>query len=111
MDYPDFIQAFPALDVPFPDDVVRTRVIRSDSGLVVFFDFLKDVVLPPHSHKGQWGTVIEGEIELTIGGVTRVYRPGESYDIASGVEHGARVKAGTKVIDAFEEPDRYPIRT
>ena len=111
MFYPDFIQSFPALDVPFPDDVVQTNVIRSDHGLVAFFTFIQDMELPAHAHGAQWGTVIEGEIELTIGGVTKTYRPGDSYDIPEGVEHGARIKAGTRVIDVFAEADRYPIRT
>jgi quercetin dioxygenase-like cupin family protein len=110
MTYPDFIDAFPSIDVPFPDDVVRTSVVRSDDGLVVFFNFLKDMKLPLHAHGAQWGTVLEGEIEFTIGGVTRIYRPGDSYTIPAGVEHGAMIKAGTRVIDVFEEVDRYPIR-
>ena len=110
MNYPDFIRAFPALDVPFSEDVVRTHAIRSDAGLVVFFEFLEDFDLPAHAHKGQWGTVMAGEIELTIGGETRSYRPGDSYNIPAGVGHSARVRAGTRVVDAFEEPDRYPIR-
>lgn len=110
MPFPPFIEAFPSIDVPFPDDVVRTSVVRSDDGLVVFFTFLKDMTLPMHSHGAQWGTVIEGEIEFTIGGETRIYRPGDSYSIAAGVEHGAVIKAGSRVIDVFEEADRYPLR-
>ncbi|KUJ78973.1 cupin domain-containing protein [Ruegeria profundi] len=110
MPFPDFITQFPSLDVPFPEDTVQTAVIRSDVGLVAFFTFLKDFELPAHAHKAQWGTVIEGEVELTIGGVTKTYRPGDSYSIPSGVEHGGRIKAGTRVIDAFEEADRYPIK-
>ncbi|MCK0151756.1 cupin domain-containing protein [Marivita sp. S6314] len=110
MPYPEFIESFPALDVPFPEDVVQTNVIRSDHGLVAFFTFDKDMELPPHAHGAQWGTVIEGEIELTIGGVTKTYRPGDSYDIPAGVEHGARIKAGTRAIDVFAEADRYPVK-
>jgi quercetin dioxygenase-like cupin family protein len=110
MQFPEFMQAFPALDVPFPEDVVQSSAVRSDAGLVVFFTFLKDMELPPHAHKAQWGTVIEGELILTIGGETRTYRPGDSYLIPAGVEHGAKVKAGSKVIDVFEETDRYPLR-
>ncbi|MEO1948686.1 cupin [Thioclava sediminum] len=110
MELPDFIQAFPALDLPFPEDQVRSHAIRSEAGLVVFLHFLTDFDLPPHAHKAQWGTVIEGEAELTIAGETRVYRPGDSYDIPAGAEHSARLKAGTKVIDAFEEADRYPLK-
>lgn len=111
MPFPDFILSLPSLDVPFPEDVVQTAVVKSDAGLVAFFTFLKDMELPPHSHGAQWGTVIEGEIELTIGGDTRVYRSGDSYSIPAGVEHGAIIKAGARVIDVFEEADRYPIKS
>ncbi len=110
MDYPAFIQAFPGLDVPFSPDQVKIHAIRSDAGLVVFFDFVQDFTLPPHAHKGQWGTVIAGELALTIDGVTRTLHPGDSYDIPSGALHSGQIKAGTKVIDVFEEPDRYPIK-
>ena len=48
--------------------------------------------------------------EFTIGGETRTYRAGDSYSIPAGVEHGALIKAGTRVIDVFEEADRYPIK-
>jgi len=110
MPYPEFISAFPSIDVPFPEDVVQTAVIKSDAGMVAFFTFLKDMVLPPHAHGAQWGTVVEGEIEFTIDGVTKIYRPGDSYSIAAEIVHGAKIKAGTRVIDVFQEADRYPIK-
>lgn len=110
MRYPNFIDALPSLDLPFPEDVAQSSVIASEHGLAAFFTFLKDMELPPHSHGAQWGTVIEGEVELTIGGETRTYRPGDSYTIPAGVEHGGMIKAGTRVIDVFEEADRYPIK-
>lgn len=110
MHYPEFITAFPSIEVPFPEDVVRTSVVKSDAGLVAFFTFLKEMELPAHSHGAQWGTVIEGEIEFTIGGETKVYRPGDSYSIPAGVEHGAMIKAGTRVIDVFEEAGRYALK-
>lgn len=110
MPLPDFIRAMPALDLPFPDDMVTTSALRSEAGLAVFFTFHQDVDLPAHSHKGQWGTVIRGEIELTIDGTARTYRPGESYNIPSGVVHAVRIPAGTIAFDVFEEPDRYRLR-
>ncbi|SMC12208.1 Cupin domain protein [Roseovarius aestuarii] len=110
MPYPDFITAFPSIDVPFPDDVVQTAVVKSEHGLVAFFTFPKDMELPTHAHGAQWGTVVEGEIELTIGGETKIYKAGDSYSIPAGVEHGALIKAGTRVIDAFEEADRYALK-
>ncbi len=110
MAFADFILGFPALDVPFPEDVVMTRAIRSDAGLVAFFEFHKDMVLPPHAHGAQWGTVIAGEVVFTIGGETRTYGPGDSYNIPAGVEHGAQIKAGTQAIDVFAEADRYALK-
>ena len=110
MPLPPFFDAMPALDLPFPDSAVTSHAVRSDAGLVVFFRFHEDFELPPHSHGAQWGTVVEGEIEFTIGGQTRRYGPGDAYDIPAGVEHGARIAAGTLVIDVFAETDRYPLR-
>jgi quercetin dioxygenase-like cupin family protein len=110
MTYPDFIERLPALDIPFPEATVKARAIRSDAGLAVFFSFAGELVLPEHAHKAQWGIVVEGEIEFTFGGETKVYRPGDSYSIGAGVPHGAVIRAGTKVIDVFEEPDRYPFK-
>ena len=110
MKLPAFFEAMPALDVPFPVDVVTTYAVRSDAGLVAFFRFHKDMELPPHAHGTQWGTVIAGEIVFTIGGETWTYGPGDSYDIPAGVEHGARIRAGTVAVDVFAEADRYPLK-
>lgn len=110
MDLPEFITTLPELDVPFPSDVVVSYVFPSEHGLVVFFEFFKEMELPLHSHKAQWGTVLEGSITLTIGSDTREYRAGDTYSIPSGVEHGGTITAGTKVIDIFEESDRYPVK-
>lgn len=110
MPFPDFIEAFPALELPLPESTVRSHAIRSEAGLVVFFEFLEDVTLPPHSHLAQWGILVEGEVAITIDGVRKVYRPGESWDLAAGVVHGVDVKAGSRAIDVFEEPDRYALK-
>ncbi len=68
MELPDFITTMPSLDLPFPPDMVKTHAIRSDSGLMVIFEMLQDVTLPPHAHKGQWGTVLQGRLTLTMNG-------------------------------------------
>ncbi len=95
MDLPLFIRSFLPLEIPFPEETVSTNAVRSDQGLVVFFTFRKGAELPAHSHKGQRGTVVEGEVTVAMGGETRTYRPGESYSIPSGTVHAVKVKAGT----------------
>lgn len=110
MQLPQFITDLPEIEMPFPATTVKTSALKSDKGLLVFFDILKDLDLPAHSHGAQWGTVLEGQIELTIGGETRTYGPGDSYSIPAGVVHSGKIPAGTKVIDLFEEPDRYRLK-
>jgi quercetin dioxygenase-like cupin family protein len=110
LELPDMITRLPEADLPFPATAVKTSVLQSEHGQLVFFQILDDVEIPAHSHKAQWGTVLEGQVELTIGGETRMYGPGCSYYIAPGVVHSARAPAGAKVIDFFEEPDRYKLR-
>ena len=110
MDFPEMITRLPEAELPIPRSKVRTHVLPSERGQLVFFHVLEDVEIPPHSHKAQWGTVLEGEIEVSIGGTSRVYKPGMAYFIPAGAVHSAKARAGAKVMDLFEEPDRYPIR-
>jgi quercetin dioxygenase-like cupin family protein len=110
MALPDFINALPGVALPISEDKVSARAIRSDRGLAVFFTIHEDLELPLHSHGDQWGTVLQGEMTLTIGGETKVYRPGDSYFIPAGVEHGAKLPAGAVILDVFAEADRYPLR-
>lgn len=110
MEFPDMITRLPAAALSFPSSVVKTSVLQSENGQLVFFDVVQALDLPPHSHKAQWGTVIEGSLELTIGGEARTYGPGNPYFIPEGVVHSARIPAGTKIIEFFEEKDRYKLR-
>ena len=110
MDLPEMITRLPEADLPFPSTAVKTNVLQSEHGQLVFFQIFKDVEIPAHSHKAQWGMVLEGEIEMTIGGETRKYGAGSSYYIPAGVVHSARVPAGAKAIDFFEEADRYKLK-
>ncbi len=110
MRFPEHITRLPEAALPFPSSVVRTSVLQSENGQLIFFDVLQDLELPPHSHGAQWGTVLEGQIALTIEGATQTYKPGSSYFIPSGVVHSVKVLAGTKVIDFFEEKERYRLK-
>ncbi len=111
MQFPPFIQDLPTLDIPFPEDVVSTSAVRSGDAMVVYFTVHKDFELPEHSHGAQWGCLIHGELELTINGDTRICKPGDSWNIPAGAPHSAKLKAGSLIMDVFEEPDRYAERT
>ncbi len=97
-------------DVGLPG--VRAWISQAVDHQVVFFDI--DLVpngeIPPHSHGEQWGIVVEGEVELTIGGKTKRYRPGDTYRIPAGVVHSAKFLTHFRAIDVFADADRYNAR-
>ena len=74
---------------------------------LALFDIQPVGNVPPHSHCSQWGVVFEGEMSLTIGGNTKIYRKGDWYFIPEGVEHSATFLSRVQVMDIFDAPDRY----
>ncbi len=106
--YPEMIESLPDVDVPV--EGVRGKLLQSAERQVVFFEIEPIGSIPLHTHGAQWGIVVEGEMDLTIGDETRTYGAGDSYYIPAGVEHGATFKTHFKAIDVFEEPDRYAAR-
>lgn len=105
MGYPTFFEKMPLADLPVT--TADARMVASDDALIIFYHFKEATEVPMHAHGGQWGIVIEGSFELTVGDETRTVGPGESYEIPAGVMHGANVPAGVRLIDVFEDADRY----
>ncbi len=103
--YADFIKALPLADLP--SDVVKGYLLSAPQGQVAFFEVPAGATFPPHSHGPQWGIVVQGSGELTIGGKTAVYEKGDSYYIPAGVEHSIKVLSDLRAIDVFADPDRY----
>ena len=107
--YPDFILNLPEADVPMAG--VVGKMLQGERGEAVFFTIEAGAEVPPHSHGDQWGVVLDGEMELTIGGQTRRYRPGDSYFIPAGTVHSARFPVRCRVFDLFADAQRYKPRT
>jgi quercetin dioxygenase-like cupin family protein len=103
--YPAEINELPEIDVPFSG--VRGRLLQGPGEQLIFFDIEPIGGVTPHSHGAQWGVVLDGEVELTIGDETRTYRKGDTYYIPAGVVHSARFGSRTRAIDFFAEPQRY----
>lgn len=103
--YADFIKALPQADIPMKGPLAY--LLSGGPCQVVFYDLPAGAKVPPHSHGAQWGIIVDGEIELTIGGETRTYRQGDAYFIGAGVAHSAELKAACRAIDVFAEPERY----
>ncbi|MFC1493503.1 cupin domain-containing protein [candidate division KSB1 bacterium] len=103
--YPDIIKNLPEANVPI--DGVQAWLLQGEDSQLCFFILEEGVTVPLHSHGAQWGTVLNGELELTISGETIVYRDGDSYFIPDGAEHTAILRKRSFVIDYFADKDRY----
>ncbi len=103
--FPEIFQKLPEADVPIPG--VKVRLLRGPTASAIFWEATLDTAVPEHAHGGQWGVVLEGEIRLTFAGKTRVCRRGDEYYVPARVPHAAALKAGARVIDFFDDPDRY----
>jgi quercetin dioxygenase-like cupin family protein len=103
--YASFITDLPEVDLPV--EGIRGWLSQGKEHQVVFFDIDPIGKIPPHRHGEQWGIVVEGEMQLTIGCETRRYGPGDSYYIPAGVEHSASFPSHFRAIDVFADARRY----
>ena len=69
----------------------RTRTFWGEQMLfsLVEVDANSEVPLHTHPHE-QGGIIIEGELEMSIGGEVRLLKPGDMYMIPGNVEHYAK---------------------
>ncbi len=102
---PDFIRELPEIEVAV--EGIRGWLVQGEGRQVVFFDLQSGAVVPPHSHAAQWGMVIDGVMNLTVGGETRTLRKGDSYVIPAGVVHAASFPTRVYAVDVFASGDRY----
>ena len=103
--FPDPIKDLPEADIPL--EGIKAYLSQSDTHQIIFMEFTKDVDLPEHSHAAQIGIVLEGKIDLTIGGKKETYTKGDRYYIPEGVLHSGKIYTGYADITFFDEPDRY----
>ncbi|MFQ5602636.1 MAG: cupin domain-containing protein [bacterium] len=103
--YPEFIRNLPEADLPIEN--VIGYLFQGTHGQICFFDFKPGIEVPAHAHGNQWGVVLDGEMKLTIAGETKVMQKGDSYYIPAGVVHSAKFEHPCKVLDFFEDADRY----
>lgn len=103
--YPPIISTLPEADLPMPG--VRGWLLQGESRQAVFFQLPPETIIPEHAHGPQWGHVLQGEIELTVAGICRTYRRGDSYEVPDGAPHSARCPGGALILDLFADPGRY----
>lgn len=104
--YPEVITRLPEADIQFQG--VRAWILQGERQQLVFFEMEPSAQVPEHSHTyPQWGTLIEGKMELIIEGKPRIIEKGDEYVIPAHAKHRARFFTKSRVIDFFSEKNRY----
>jgi len=81
--FPDPVRSLPQADIPL--NGIKAYLSQADSHQIIFMEFDEDVELPEHSHESRWGVVLEGRIDLVMGGISRTYTRGDRYFIPQRV--------------------------
>ena len=100
-EFADIIKLLPEADIPFKG--IKGWLSRGEDHQIVFLELEAIGKVEEHKHGAQWGIVVEGEMDLTIDGITKTYRKGDSYFIPDGVLHSAVFKKKTWAIDFFAD--------
>lgn len=103
--FPAFVRSLPEADLPFVG--LRGWLLQAESGQILFNESEVEVNVHEHSHGNQWGVVIDGKIDLTIGDKVRTCSRGETYFIPAGTPHRARIYPGFRAVDYYADGNRY----
>ena len=83
-------------------DGISGTLAHSQSSTFGHFTILSGTDLPEHSHvHEQWCHVLEGELEFTINGETKLLTAGMTAFIPSWEPHSAKALTVCKVLDCF----------
>lgn len=84
----------------------RVRFVHSENMTFAYWTIKKGSTLPDHSHPHeQVANVIEGELNLTVDGESRIMTPGQVAVIPGGISHSGTAVTDCKIIDVF-----HPVR-
>jgi quercetin dioxygenase-like cupin family protein len=78
------------------------KFVHTDNMTFAYWTVAKGAVLPEHKHHHeQVVNMLEGELEITAGGVTHLLRAGDILPIPGNTLHSGRAHTDVKVLDVF----------
>jgi quercetin dioxygenase-like cupin family protein len=103
--FPEFIRNLPETDIPIKG--IHGWLVQNKQILVSILENDEAVEVGEHSHGDQFGIVLCGKLDITIGGKLHHFTKGDSYFIPAGVKHSAKLSADHRALDFFADIDRY----
>lgn len=84
------------------EGAVRGHYAHLDRLTMGEIDLAADAVVPVHEHPHEQMTyVVDGRLEFTIDGESRVLEAGDAALIPGGARHGCRALTRVRVVDVF----------
>lgn len=78
------------------------RFVHMETFTIAFWEVKKGSEIPEHSHIHEQTTqVTEGEFEMTVDGITKIYTPGSILKIPSLAKHSGKALTDCKITDVF----------
>lgn len=102
---PPFVESFQEAVLPY--EGLRAWFMKGEKGQMAFHQADVETMVPDHTHCHQWGVVLAGRIDFVIGGRPLTCNRGDTYDLPDGVPHSARIYAGFRSMDYFEDSEHY----
>ncbi len=82
-----------------PASIVSKQIIKKPNGNVTLFAFAKDESLAEHTSPfDALVQILEGTMEITLGGEPHIVAGGERLLLPANVSHGLVAKANTKML-------------
>jgi mannose-6-phosphate isomerase-like protein (cupin superfamily) len=106
--FPEPIRNLPVANIPLKG--IKAYLSQSENHQILFMQFSEDVDLPEHSHATQVGIVLEGKIDIFIGGKNHTFSKGDRYYIPEGTRYSGKAYSGYADITFFAEPTRYAVK-
>lgn len=81
---------------------IEARLVHTEQMSVAMVELAKGAILPEHFHvHEQVSTILEGRVEFTVAGETRLCQPGDIVVLPSNVPHGVVALEPSRVLDVF----------
>lgn len=78
------------------------KMVHGDASSLVFWDIKKGGISPEHKHPHEQITyIVEGQLEMIIGGEKYLFTPGMVHVIPGNTPHSAIALTDCRIIDSF----------
>jgi quercetin dioxygenase-like cupin family protein len=91
-------------DIPAKEFVpgLLGKMIHGEMSTLGIWEIRKDAIIPEHQHENEQITMIlEGDLQMTIGGITMIFTAGCVQVIPPHVPHSAVALTDCRVIDSW----------